>query len=355
MMPAVYIHIPFCKSRCLYCDFFSTTLLSRREEYVQALIREARQRLASYDAEQSGISTIYFGGGTPSMLATEQLARILYAIPHPNDIEITLEANPGDLTQEKLCQLHQVGINRLSIGIQSFQDHELRLLGRRHTAQEAHEAVQMAQNAGFDNISIDLMYALPGQTMIDWEHNIHEALRLQVQHISCYCLTYESHTPLTQMVESGQLTPADEDTENAMYDLLCERLKENSFEHYEVSNFALPGFRSQHNSGYWNNTPYIGLGAGAHSYDGQNRRWNSADLDQYQQGIYEQESLTPEQKEMEQIMLRLRTCEGIPCTASLKAKALPFLHRGQLTLKNDRLVATQSGLHILNIIIEALV
>ena len=288
------------------------------------------------------------------MLSIDQLTRILQSLPSAE--EITLEANPGDLTFDKLRALRQLGFNRLSIGVQSFRDAELAFLGRRHNAEQAREAVRLAQTAGFDNISIDLMYALPAQTLDDWRYNISEALRLNVQHISCYCLTYEPDTRLSRLVESGAVTPADEDTENAMYDILCETLKAAGYEHYEVSNFARPGFRSRHNSGYWNDTPYIGLGAGAHSYDGAKRRWNTADLDAYiDSAPYEEETLTPEQKQMEHIMLGLRTCEGVELTDLLRAKAQPFFASGQLTITNSRLVATQSGLHILNRIIESLV
>lgn len=354
---ALYIHIPFCKSRCIYCDFFSSTQLERREEYVQAVIKEAQQRI-THPAE---IQTVYFGGGTPSMLAVEQIQRILAAVRPTNAVEITLEANPGDLTTDKLQALRAIGINRLSIGIQSFRDEELRLIGRRHSADQAREVVHLAQEAGFDNISIDLMYALPNQTMEDWKYNINEALKLKVQHISCYCLTYESGTRLAQLVDEGTITPADEDLENAMYDTLCKKLQESGYKHYEVSNFSISNRHSRHNSAHWDNTPYIGLGAGAHSYDGTNRRWNEADLDAYLKHIlngsqyWEEETLTPDQKSMEHIMLGLRTSNGIPATSDLLAKALPFLNNGQLCIKNDRLVATQSGLHILNRLIEALV
>ena len=353
----VYVHIPFCKSRCIYCDFFSTTQLDKREEYVQAVIKEAQQRIT----HPANIHTVYFGGGTPSMLSVEQIQRILTAIHPTNAVEITLEANPGDLTKEKLQELRAIGINRLSIGIQSFRDEGLRFIGRRHSADQARKVVCWAQEAGFDNISIDLMYALPGQTMEDWQYNINEALKLNVQHISCYCLTFETQSSLFRLLEEGKITPADEDTENAMYDTLCEMLVARGFEHYEVSNFSLPNYHSQHNSSYWNDIPYIGLGAGAHSYDGTKRRWNIADLSEYISGIthgkqyWEEELLSPEQKEMEHIMLGLRTSNGIPATPDLLTKAQPFLNNSQLRIKNNRLVATQSGLHILNRIIEALV
>ena len=359
-MKGVYVHIPFCKSRCQYCDFFSTTQLEEREEYVQALLQEIDERVS----EGSEIATIYFGGGTPSILETEQIERLLKALLMKcagKVNEITLEANPSDLTLDKLQALRVLGINRLSIGVQSFNDKELQVIGRRHNAQQARQAVKEAQETGFDNISIDLMYALPGQTMTSWQETIALALQLNVQHISCYCLSYEPGTPLTRLLEKGEVVQTDEETENLMYDVLCAELKAKGYEHYEVSNFALKGRQSQHNSSYWNNTPYIGLGAGAHSYDGQKRRWNIADLAAYVKRMlshstyWEEEVLTDEQKNMEHIMLGLRTNKGIVLTDVLRTKAEQMIKNGLLREENGRIIATQSGLHILNRIIEQLI
>ena len=358
-MIGVYVHIPFCKRRCKYCDFFSTTQLGRREAYVQALLQEIDERVPATD-----IATIYFGGGTPSLLETEQIAQLLQALLNKTTTEpteITLEANPGDLTPDKLQALRQIGINRLSIGVQSFDDEQLRFLGRRHNAEQARQAVRDAQAAGFDNISIALIYALPGETMTTWHRDIDEALNRNVQHISCYCLSYEPGTPLTKLLESGQVTQTDEEVENTMFDELRSQLQEHGFEHYEVSNFALPGFRARHNSSYWNDTPYIGLGAGAHSYDGQVRRWNIANLAAYVKRVsshstyWEEEVLTDEQKAIEHIMLGLRTRDGIALTAELRAKAQHLIADGLLREENGQLIATPSGLHILNRIIEQLI
>lgn len=373
-MAGIYIHIPFCKSRCAYCDFFSTTMLEKRKEYVSALVQEAKNRVnENYD-----IQTIYFGGGTPSLLDTEDVQIVLDTLLHIGrhstdtrptlDKEITLEANPGDLTQEKLEELHKIGINRLSIGIQSFNDKQLRLIGRRHTADEAKKAVQMAQNAGFDNISIDLIYGLPNQTMHDWKSEIEEALQLNIQHISTYCLSYEEGTLLTRMLNQGRITATDEDTENEMYDYLVQTLVKNGFEHYEVSNFCKPGKHSQHNSSYWNGTPYIGLGAGAHSYDGQKtRRWNISDIDIYIQGItknipqFETETLNEIEQYNEQIMLGLRTRNGLQLSTFTEEQqkhicktAETYLQKKQLVQIDDRIIATLNGIHILNRIIEDL-
>lgn len=376
-MRSIYIHIPFCKSRCNYCDFFSTTLLPKRHAYVDALLQEWNQRRVT------DIATIYFGGGTPSLLDPEDIERLLIALS-PNSLiassptslpfreepevglgalEVSMEANPGDLDWAKLQALRQAGINRLSIGIQSFQDPLLRLIGRRHNAQQAIDAVHLAQQAGLDDISIDLMYGLPGQTMSQWQQDVQQALTLNIQHLSCYCLSYEPGTPLTHMRDKGQVSEQDEDTLNAMYDYLCEQCTQYGMEHYEISNFALPHYRSRHNSGYWTFQPYIGLGAGAHSYDGQHRRWNVSDVDAYIRGVqtgqdyWEEETLTPQQHHMEQIMLSLRTIEGIDAQLVAHKQDIlnHYIQQGLLLSHNSRIRVSQQGSHILNRIIEDLI
>lgn len=374
-MAGIYIHIPFCKTRCKYCDFFSTTHLEKRSQYVDALLAEMKDRVAIAHSEASNspqgvqypISTIYIGGGTPSTLEVEQLKRLGEEVMRlagdeakGERREITLEANPGDITLEKATAWRAIGINRLSMGIQSFDDDLLRLIGRRHTAEQARKAVAIAQAAGFDNISIDLMYALPSQTMEQWQRDVAEALQLGVQHISTYGLIYEEGTVLTALLERGHVTPVDEDTEMQMYDYLVEQLTANGYEHYEVSNFALPNRRSKHNSNYWNDTPYIGLGAGAHSYDGTVRSWNISDVDAYiEQAMAhhlqpEQEILTEEQRHTERVMLGLRTNQGISSCEIDLSKAMPYIEQGLLTQKGERIMATTKGYHILNRIIEDL-
>ena len=361
-MAGIYIHIPFCKSRCKYCDFFSTTHLQKQAQYVEAVLAEWQMRQHQLSEP---IHTIYIGGGTPSTLDNAALARILQAIlstcPDSRPHEITIEANPGDITLEKAQAWRAMGINRLSMGVQSFHDHLLQLIGRRHNANQAIQAVQLAQAAGFDNISIDLMYALPDQTMQMWQQDVQQALSLGVQHISSYGLIYEDGTVLTTLLEHGQIEAVDEDTEMRMYDYLVEELTANGYVHYEVSNFALPNRHSMHNSNYWNDTPYIGLGAGAHSYDGQQRQWNISDLDIYIERALahdlqpEIETLTPEQQHTERIMLGLRTCQGVPKDMINISKALPYLQQGLLVEKDNRIVATTQGYHILNRIIEDLI
>lgn len=381
-MAGIYIHIPFCKSRCRYCDFFSTTQLERREDYAHAIIAEFNDRLHLLTEP---VRTIYFGGGTPSQMPVASLRMILeclvdgakrlqfsaqpYTLHNPTlyhspdeigDIELTLEANPGDITPEKARAWREMGFNRLSIGIQSFDDDLLHLIGRRHTAQEALQAVATAQAAGFDNISIDLMYALPSQTMEQWQKDVQLALHLGIQHISTYGLIYEEGTALTNLLMDNRLQSVDEELEMRMYDYLVGQLTANGFLHYEVSNFALPRRHSRHNSSYWNDTPYLGLGAAAHSYDGQHRQWNIADLDGYiRQALAHQlspeiEHLSDEDRHTERVMLGLRTSQGVAKADIDMHKAKPYLEQGLLEDKGERVAATTQGFHILNRIIEDL-
>ena len=362
-MAGIYIHIPFCKSRCKYCDFFSTTHMEKREQYVEALLCEWQDRKNEL---HEPIRTLYIGGGTPSTLTVDSLQLIVDSLleseggNQARPKEITLEVNPGDVTLEKAQAWRAMGINRLSMGVQSFDDTLLQLIGRRHTAQQAREAVATAQAAGFDNISIDLMYALPSQTIQQWQKDVAQALQLGVQHISTYGLIYEEGTHLTNLLEQGIIEAVDEDTELQMYDYLVEQLTMNGFVHYEVSNFSLPGRQSQHNSSYWNNTPYLGLGAGAHSYDSNTRTWNVSDLDEYiQQAINhrlqpEKEELTAEDKHTERVMLGLRTNQGVSVEDVQLDKAQPYLQQRLLKQEGNRLIATTQGWHILNRIIEDL-
>ena len=378
-MSGVYVHIPFCKSRCKYCDFYSTTQLARRQEYITAIIEEAHCELRITHCAFCDVETIYIGGGTPSLLDIEDLQRLLEALPIADAREVTMEANPGDITREKAKAWRAMGVNRLSIGIQSFNDDMLRLIGRRHTAAQAREAVRIAREEGFDNISADLMYGLPwgikneelkmkngklrkANNAVELLRNdVEELLLLNVEHISTYCLSYEEGTVMTQMLERGEIEEVDEDTENRMFDYIVARLTQAGYEHYEVSNFARPGRRSRHNSNYWNDTPYIGLGASAHSYDGVHRYWNPSDIDLYIRGALahdlqrEQETLTDEQRHTERVMLGLRTAEGIALSDVDEAKAIPYLRRGLLRQKGNRLMATTEGYHILNRIIEDLI
>ena len=338
--------------------------MEKREQYVEALLCEWQDRKNEL---HEPIRTLYIGGGTPSTLTVDSLQLIVDSLleseggNQARPKEITLEVNPGDVTLEKAQAWRAMGINRLSMGVQSFDDTLLQLIGRRHTALQAREAVATAQAAGFDNISIDLMYALPSQTMVQWQNDVEEALQLCVQHISSYGLIYEEGTALTTLLEHGVIEAVDEDTEMQMYDYLVERLTANGYVHYEVSNFALPGRESKHNSSYWNDTPYLGLGAGAHSYDGQTRSWNISNLDQYiEQALShrlqaEKEELTAEARHMERVMLGLRTNKGVAVEDIDITKTEAYLQQGLLRQEGNRVIATTQGFHVLNRIIEDLV
>ena len=319
-MAGIYIHIPFCKQRCSYCAFYSTTLYNIRERYVDALCKEIAQR-----KEYAGcttIETIYLGGGTPSTLTMEQLQKICCTIYSTHNVsptaEVTIECNPDDLTPDFLAQLKQLPFNRISMGVQSFNDAQLKRLGRRHNADKARQAVDNARTAGYDNISIDLIFALPGSTITEWEHDLDSAIALSPDHLSAYNLTYEEGTPLHRALERGDFAELSEEENIEQFQLLIAKLKEAGYRHYEISNFALPGRESRHNSSYWNDTPYIGCGAAAHSYDGTSRQWNIADIQEYIKGIeegnpnFEIEQLTEEERYNDTILTRLRTAKGIP-------------------------------------------
>ena len=291
-MAGIYIHIPFCKSRCIYCGFYSTTGLELRQRYVDALCQEMETHPFPLP-EGMGIDTIYLGGGTPSQLTMDQLRQIfiyinkVYSLPSiqggaGGGSEVTIECNPDDVTDEFAEGLTILPVNRVSMGVQTFSDERLRFLHRRHTAAQAVEAVARLRKAGIRNISIDLMYGFPSETLDDWQHDIEAAISLHVEHLSAYCLMIEEGTPLYRM----QTDPINEELERQMYYTLIDRLEAAGYEHYEISNFAHPGYRSRHNSSYWKGTPYIGLGAAAHSYDGKScRRWNVSDIHQYIEGI----------------------------------------------------------------------
>lgn len=318
-MAGIYIHIPFCKSRCIYCDFFSTTQLHLREAYVHAMCSELQQR--HDEAGTTPVPTIYMGGGTPSQLESDQLETIMKTLHTEYDIEpdaeTTIEVNPSDVTPTYATRLHNIGFNRVSLGIQTFDNHLLRLINRRHDASTAIQAVQTLRQAGFDNISIDLIYALPGQTATQWATDVEQAISLKPEHISAYALMYEEHTKLYQMLKDKQIEETDDETALSMYRHLCNQLKAAGYLHYEISNFAQPGRHSRHNSSYWNDTPYIGIGAGAHSYDGNHRRQNLPDLQTYIDAIknhttyYNTEQLTTTDKFNETLMTRLRTSQGL--------------------------------------------
>ncbi len=363
-MAGLYIHIPFCKSRCSYCDFHSGVQLALLDRFVDALRAELTSRV-SY-LKNDPLDTIYFGGGTPSLLSTEHLSAIFESIQNywniSNCKEITLEANPDNLSEEKLEKLSKLPINRLSIGIQSFNDNELKILRRRHSAGQAIDAVKRAQKY-FSNISIDLMYGLPEQTISSWEDTISEALALNIQHVSAYHLTYEDGTLLERKRREGRVFPTLEEESVTMYRLLQTMLHEKGIEQYEISNFAIPGFHSRHNSSYWRGINYLGIGPSAHSFDGESRQWNIANTLQYITGIeqgtphFEKEILSETDRYNEMIMISLRTTDGISmerieqkfgtnAKKELLKQSARFIESGIMLFEENHLRLTSDGLFL---------
>lgn len=316
-MPGIYIHIPFCKTRCDYCAFYSTTFSNEvRERYVNRLCREIEERKAFFGSPE--ISSVYLGGGTPSRLSPQNLNDIFNAINKCfrvlPDAEITMEVNPDDITDSYAAMLNASPVNRISMGVQSLDDKFLTLIHRRHSAAKAVKSYELLRKYGFGNISLDLIYALPGQTLAEWESDVDKMLALRPEHISAYALSYEEGTTLYRRLRKGEIAETNEDLYTAMYALLIEKLGIAGYEHYEISNFALPQKRARHNSSYWTGEKYLGLGAGAHSFDGISRRMNVPDVMNYigaDKVACETEQLTPANKYDEMIMTRLRTCEGV--------------------------------------------
>jgi oxygen-independent coproporphyrinogen-3 oxidase len=319
---SIYVHIPFCERKCLYCDFYSVADTRRAEEFVGALAREIYLR--GDHGDHATIETVFFGGGTPSLLAPRQLGAILSRLQATFDVlpdaEVTLEANPGTVDLEKLRAFRSLGINRLSIGIQSFHDHELKALGRIHDRTEALRCVELARAAGFGNLGIDLIYSIPGQTLAEWEDNLRTAVKCEPQHIAAYSLIVEEGTALARMVRAGEVRPNSTDLEAGMYERAMELLAAHGYDHYEVSNYALPGFRCRHNGRYWSHEDYLGFGPSAHSFwkatggQGGRRWWNVADLSTYLDRLRDgglpvesEERLGPTEMRSERIFLGLRS------------------------------------------------
>ena len=372
--PGIYIHIPFCHTKCGYCDFYSITDLTFCDSFINALITEIRlihEQLNPYDT----FDTIYFGGGTPSILTVDHIEQILESLRSyfnlKENINITLEANPGTLDDNKLNDIQRLGINRLSIGIQSFINEELDLLNRIHTAKEGIEAFNSARSAGFKDISIDLIFALPKQTLKDWVFSLNEAIYLKPEHISVYNLTYEKGTPFFRMKQAGKLIAQNEDAELSFYKTAIDNLKNNGYIQYEVSNFALsPELESRHNIKYWNHTDYLGFGPSAHSF-WQNKRWSNRDsiegyINRLQQGKYpdrSEENINLKTKEFEKIFLSLRTNAGLnilefdelfQCSflEKYKSEVNKLRHAGLACIKNDTIYLTSEGLYICDEIIS---
>lgn len=371
-MAGIYIHIPFCKSRCIYCGFYSTTLLDLRKKYINAVCREMELR-KNYIREP--FSTIYLGGGTPSLLDEAELTQLFLYIYNVYDVdrnaEITMECNPDDITPEFTNMLSRLPINRISMGAQTFADSRLRLLHRRHNSDEVKHAVKLLREAGIKNISIDLMFGFPDESLSQWKEDISAALALNVEHISAYSLMYEEDTPLWKMLDTGKVKEIDEELSLTMFKELVCQLTDAGYEHYEISNFARPGYRSRHNSSYWHQVPYIGLGAAAHSFDLNSRQWNVADLKLYIEEInngiipMEREELDNDTTFNDIITTALRTSDGINLNAletrlgkryrnTLISAAGKHIEQGLLEIRHDRLRLTSEGIFISDMVMSDL-
>lgn len=367
-MSGIYFHIPFCKRICAYCDFYKSIDIKRMELLVETMHRELNAR--SGYLHDRRVRTLYFGGGTPSLCAPETLQQLLAHASHLWDCtgmeEITMEANPDDLTPDYLHRLRKTDINRLSIGIQSFDDDCLRLMNRRHTAAQAAESIREAQQQGFTNITADLIFGIPGFGEETLRHNLDKLLETGIQHISAYHLTIEPATAFGRRAARGDFRTVDEEQSEKEYLLIHETLTAAGFEHYEVSNYALPGYRARHNSAYWSGAEYLGIGPAAHSFDGRERRWNVASVTKYLDGAAsESETLTERDHFNEYIMTALRTAEGIDLQQlevrfgkerlqKLLCGADRFLSSGDLRREGSRLAIPAVKFLISDAVIEAL-
>jgi oxygen-independent coproporphyrinogen-3 oxidase len=364
-MAGIYIHIPFCKTRCIYCDFYSSTQTALKEQYVDALCRELETRKSYLQGESP--ATIYFGGGTPSLLTAGNFERIFDTLDRVYNLEacqeITLEANPDDLSAEYLQTLSSFPFNRISIGVQTFDDEILTLLNRRHNASQAFTAVSNCHQAGFDNISIDLIYGLPGETLEILINDLSQALSLRPEHVSAYCLTYEKDTPIYAMQQKHQVEETDEETGVSFFAIVMDTLTGAGYEHYEISNFCCPGRHSRHNSAYWEGGAYMGCGASAHSYNGTSREWNVSSLTSYIASMkaggrkHETEILDTGTRYNELIITSIRTRRGLPLQ-KLRAVfgeeylsyclrvAQKYIESGKLERNADYLRLTHEGIFI---------
>lgn len=371
-MAGLYLHIPFCKSRCIYCGFYSTTRHELMADYVDALCREMQLHKASSEGVQEEVSTIYLGGGTPSQLTPALLQKLflyIYNVYKVNkDAEVTIECNPDDVTDAFAAVLADLPVNRVSMGAQTFSDSRLHFLRRRHNARQVPNAVNRLRQANIANISIDLMFGFPDETLEEWEGDLEKALALDVEHISAYSLMYEENTPLYEWKKRMHIVE-DEELSRSMYETLIDRLTAAGFEHYEISNFARirpdgTSWRSIHNSSYWNGTPYTGLGAAAHSYNRKTRSWNVSDLQLYidrtKNGMLpteESETLDDTTRYNDLVTTAMRTRDGINLDVLsrqfppsfreyLLENALPHLRQGRLRIDNGHIHLTRSGLFV---------
>ncbi len=372
-MGGVYIHVPFCRKKCFYCDFYKTTAVSQKPLFLQALHREIDFQCGYLGNEP--VETVYFGGGTPSVLLPSEIADILEHIRRyhtfDNHVEVTVEANPDDLSSTYLKELKKVGVNRLSIGIQSFHAEDLKQMNRRHTQDQAVHSVYHAREAGFNDISIDLIYGLPGLSMARWEENLRQAMDLPATHLSAYHLTYHEGTMFFHWLKKGQLKEIPEDESIAQFEMLIDISAEAGYEHYEISNFARNQAYSKHNSAYWKGKKYLGLGPSAHSYDLISRQWNIADLYHYlkslDQGVlnFEKEILSPKDRLNDFLITRIRTKWGLDLNElqsvfsqkarnKLEISAEKYLKSGLLQKTGDIISLSRKGIMVSDEIMLAL-
>ena len=360
-MAGIYVHIPFCRKACHYCNFHFSTTHSLLPQMVNCILEEIRLRkeYLSYP-----VSTIYFGGGTPSICNNEQLNSLINELKKTftlaNNVEITLEANPDDITKEKLLHWKSIGINRLSIGVQSFREEDLLWMNRAHNSEQATSAIHLAKENGFDNISIDLIYGTPTLSDEQWQQNVRTAIDLQVPHLSCYALTVEPKTALDKLIEKKKILPIDPEKQARHFELLMDWMEKSGYEHYEISNFAKPRMLSKHNSSYWQGKHYIGLGPAAHSFNGYSRQWNIANNALYINNItsgnvpFEIEYLTPMQALNEYIMTSLRTNSGLSFenvknhwgeekALEIAKNAAVYIDQENAVISNNNLQLTKKG------------
>ncbi|MFC5282288.1 radical SAM family heme chaperone HemW [Pedobacter alpinus] len=361
-MAGIYIHIPFCKQACHYCDFHFSTSAKYKDEMLHAIHKEIK--LQKTYLENQKVETIYFGGGTPSLLSADEISKLIQTIQENfeviNDPEITLEANPDDLGIEKLKDVRNTAVNRLSIGVQSFYDEDLKWMNRAHRAYEAESAIKRAQDFGLENITIDLIYGYPLLSDLKWQTNIQKAVDFDIVHLSSYGMTVEPKTALASFINNGKQKPMDEVQSAAQFQYLIEKLTEEGFEHYEISNFAKPNKYSKHNTNYWRGVNYLGVGPSAHSFNGETRQWNITNNAKYNAQLelgkipFDLEVLTLENKFNEYIMTSLRTQWGIDLIkvntdfgCEINTKLLTFadeyLAKNWLQLNNEKLVLTKEG------------
>ena len=373
-MSSLYIHIPFCKTRCIYCGFYSTTADSLQNDYISALCNELSMRKDYLPSNK--INTIYLGGGTPSQLTADNLTRLfdyIYKVYDvSDDAEITMECNPDDITNDYASVIQSLPINRVSMGAQTFSDERLRFIRRRHNAEEVHQAVNFLRDKGINNISIDLMFGFPGETLDDWHSDIIEAIKLDIEHISAYSLMYEEGTPLYKLLEEGKIKEIDEEISVRMYEDLITTLTDNGYEHYEISNFARTNRYSRHNSAYWQDIPYIGIGAAAHSYNRKCRQWNVSDIKKYISSVnngivpFESEDIDLFTAYNDAITTMLRMATGIDLVMFkerfgielhdyLMRNAKNSINAGHLIVENNHLHLTREGIFISNDVMSDLI